>query len=46
MSFLGSPIAASPEWPSVLTGIFSYQSHCFCVFVFIFVYIYIFYFYH
>ena len=33
MPFLGSHIAAGPEWPSVLTGIFSYQSHCFCVFI-------------
>ena len=26
MSFLRSPIKAGPVWPSVLTGIFSYQS--------------------
>ena len=39
MSFLRSPIMAGPVWPSVLTGIFSYQSHCFCVFVFISVFI-------
>ena len=42
MSFLGSPIAAGPVWSSVLTGIFSYQSHCFGVVVFIL----IIYFYH
>ena len=43
MSFLRSPIVAGPVWPSVLTGIFSYQSiTLFCVFAFIF----IFYFYH
>ena len=42
MSFLGSPIAAGPVWPSVLTGNFSDQSHCFCVVVFIL----IIYFYH
>ena len=29
MSFLRSPIMAGPVQPSVLTGIFSYQSHCF-----------------
>ena len=46
MSFLRSPIMAGPVRPSVLTGIFSYQSHCFCVFVFVYIYIYIFYFYH
>ena len=27
---------AGPVRPSALTGIFSYQSHCFCVFVFVF----------
>ena len=37
MPFLRSPITASPVRPSVLTGMFSYQSHCFCVFVFIFI---------
>ena len=31
MSFLRSPIKAGPVRPSVLTGIFLYQSHCFCV---------------
>ena len=36
MSFLRSPITAGP----VLTGIFSYQSHCFCVFVFVYIYIF------
>ena len=41
MSFLRSPITAGPVQPSVLTGIFSYQSHCFCVFVFVFVFVYI-----
>ena len=47
MSFLRSPIMAGPVWPSVLTGICSYQSHCFCVFVFVFLFIVIlFYFYH
>ena len=35
MSFLGSSITAGPVWPSVLTGIVSYQSHCSCVFLFI-----------
>ena len=40
MSFLRSPITASSVRPSVLTGIFSYQSHCLCVYVFVFVYIY------
>ena len=35
MSFLGSPIVAGTVWPSVLTGIFSYQSHSVCVFIFI-----------
>ena len=44
MSFLRSPITAGPMRPSVLTGIFSYQSHCFCVFVYVFVYIYIYFF--
>ena len=34
MSFLRSPIKAGSVQPSVLTGIFSYQSHCFCVYVF------------
>ena len=34
MSFLRSPIKAGPVRPSVLTGIFSYHSHCFCVNVF------------
>ena len=33
MSFLRSPITAGPVRPSILTGIFSYKSHCFCVFV-------------
>ena len=42
MSFLRSPIKAGPVQPSVVTGIFSYQSHCFCVYVFAL----IFYFYH
>ena len=32
---------AGPVQPSVLTGIFSYQSHCFCVFVFIFIFYFI-----
>ena len=32
---------AGPVRPSVLTGIFSYQSHCFCVFVFVYIYIFI-----
>ena len=41
MSFLRPTITASPVWPSVLTGIFSYQSHCFCVFVFILFFIFI-----
>ena len=36
MSFLRSPIAVDPEWPSVLTGIFSYQSHCFLCVYFLF----------
>ena len=40
MLFVGSRIAAGPEWPSVRTGIFSYQPHCFHVFIFFF------YFYH
>ena len=38
MSFLRSPIKAGPVRPSVLTGIFSYQSHCFCVYVFAFIF--------
>ena len=42
MSFLRSPIKAGPVRPSVLTGIFSYQSHCFCVFVFVYIYIFLF----
>ena len=41
MSFLGSLITASPVRPSVLTGIFSYQSHCFCVFVLFLFFIFI-----
>ena len=40
MSFLESLITAGPVRPSVLTGIFSYQSHCFCVFVFLFLFLY------
>ena len=43
MSFLRSPIMAGPVRPTVLTDIFSYQSHCF-VFLFLFIYIYIFFF--
>ena len=43
MSFLRSPITAGPVRPTVLTDIFSYQSHCF-VFLFLFIYIYIFFF--
>ena len=31
MSFLRSPIKAGPVRPSVMTGIFSYQSHCLCL---------------
>ena len=41
MSFLRSPIKAGPVRPSVLTGIFSYQSHCFCVYVFALFFIFI-----
>ena len=37
MSLLRSPITAGPVRPSVLTGIFSYQSHCF-VFLFLFLF--------
>ena len=36
MSFLRSLIKAGPVRPSVLTGIFSYQSHCFCFLCFCF----------
>ena len=36
MSFLGSLIVVGPVRPSILTGIFAYQSHCFCVFLFLF----------
>ena len=42
MSFLRSPITAGPVRPSVLTGIFSYQSHCFYVFVFVYIYFFLF----
>ena len=38
MSFLGSPIAAGPERPSVLTGIFFFINHNVFVFLFIFIY--------
>ena len=38
MSFLRSPIKEGPVRPSVLTGILSYQSHCFCVYVFVFIF--------
>ena len=41
MSFLRSPIKAGPVRPSVLTGIFSYQSHCFCFYVFALIFIFI-----
>ena len=36
MSFLGSPITAGPVRPSILTGIFSYQSLflCFCFYLY------------
>ena len=40
MSFLRSPIKAGPVRPSVQTGIFSYQSHCFCVYVFALIFIF------
>ena len=41
MSFLRSPIKAGPVRPSVLTGIFSYQSHCFCVYVFALIFLFL-----
>ena len=41
MSFLESPITAGAVWPSVLTGIFSCQSHCFCVVFLILILIFI-----
>ena len=41
MSFLRSPIKAGPVRPSVLTGFFSYQSHCFCVFCFCFYFLFL-----
>ena len=44
MSFLGSLITAGPVGPSVLTGIFSHQSHCFCVFVVILIFFFFFFF--
>ena len=41
MSFLRSPIKAGPVRPSVLTCIFSYQSHCFCFYVFALIFLFL-----
>ena len=41
MSFLGSLITAGTVQPSVLSGIFSYQSHCFSVFILFLFFIFI-----
>ena len=41
MSFLGSLIMAGPVLPSVLTGIFSYQSHCSLSFCFYFYFLFL-----